>query len=51
MAIHIGRREFLVTLGGAIAWPLTVRAQRRTGCGGSARDKMALTKSETEARP
>jgi putative tryptophan/tyrosine transport system substrate-binding protein len=27
MAIHIGRREFVYTLGGVAAWPLSVRAQ------------------------
>jgi len=28
MAIHIGRREFIVTLSGGAAWPLGVRAQQ-----------------------
>ena len=28
MATHIGRREFIVTLSGAAAWPLTTRGQQ-----------------------
>src|SRR5262249_23998058 len=29
MASHIGRRKFLATLGGAVAWPLAARATHR----------------------
>jgi putative ABC transport system substrate-binding protein len=28
MAIHIRRREFIVTLGSAVTWPLAARAQQ-----------------------
>jgi hypothetical protein len=30
MAIHIRRREFIVTLGSAASWPLVARAQQQT---------------------
>src|SRR5262245_51558519 len=29
MAIHIRRRELIVALGGAVAWPVAARAERR----------------------
>jgi putative ABC transport system substrate-binding protein len=28
MAVHIQRRQFLASLGGAAVWPLTARAQQ-----------------------
>jgi putative ABC transport system substrate-binding protein len=49
MAIHIGRREFIATLGSAVAWPLAASAQpsermRRIGV------LMAYAESDSEAQ-
>ena len=52
MAIHIGRREFVVTLGSVAAWSLTVRAQVFAHAGlNAARQQMIASGNTFEAVP